>query len=153
MNDVMDVAYFFLSKSSMTPKKLQKLIFYAYAWTLALLNENRNEINFRLFNDKIEAWVHGPVVFSIYEKYKTYGWNEIPKIDNFDQSKFSSDVLDILNQVWDVYGDLNGNQLESISHNEYPWINARKNLSPYETSDVIISDEDIFVYYNEQANK
>ena len=56
------VADFFLSKEAMSPKKLQKLVYFAYAWTVALLNESADDLHFRLFDAQIEAWIHGPVV-------------------------------------------------------------------------------------------
>lgn len=153
MNSVMDVVNFFLVRSSMSPKKLQKLLFYAYAWTLALLNDTVDDLRNKLFDERIEAWVHGPVIPAIYGMYKGYGWNDIPKIDSFDESVFSTEVLNILQQVWDVYGGLTGNELEAISHKEEPWIKARNGIPAYESSDALISDRVIFSYFNEQANR
>lgn len=43
---VFDVADWFLGKDSMSPKKLQKLVYYAYAWVLTLMNENEDDLNF-----------------------------------------------------------------------------------------------------------
>ena len=71
MFSVFSVADFFLARASMSPKKLQKLVYYAYAWTLALLNETIDDLHFRLFHNKIEAWVHGPVVPDLYQQYKS----------------------------------------------------------------------------------
>ena len=151
MYEVSQVVNFFLARSSMTPKKLQKLLYYAYAWTLALLNDSIDEINFRLFKEPIQAWVHGPVVPSVYNKYKSYGWSEIPRLESYNDDEFSSDVLDVLKQVWDVYGELSGNELEEISHKERPWKEARKNIPAYASCIEQISDRVIFEYFNEQA--
>lgn len=153
MFDVQIIINFFLAKSSLSPKKLQKLLYYAYCWVLALLNERPDNINIRLFNERIEAWVHGPVIPSVYHTYKSYGGANIPRICDFDEAIIPDDILDILNQVWDVYGHYSGNQLEAISHQETPWINARNGLPPYEPCDNLISDECIFLYFNEQASK
>ena len=153
MYDVRVIIKFFLSKSDLSQKKLQKLLYYAYCWVLALLNESYEQINVRLFNERIEAWVHGPVIPSVYQMYKTYGVMNISRIDNFDTSIFPADILDILNQVWEVYGKFSGNQLEVISHKEYPWINARNGLPPYEPCDNLILDKNIFDYFNEQSVK
>ena len=54
----LDVALYFIKKgvdekNPITNKKLQKLVYYSQAWSLVLNNE-------KLFNEKIEAWVHGP---------------------------------------------------------------------------------------------
>ena len=58
MNRIDDVVNFFMSKSAMSPKKLQKLLYYAYGWTLALLNESVDEIHNKWFDDPIESWIH-----------------------------------------------------------------------------------------------
>lgn len=151
MYDVNYIANFFLSKASMTPKKLQKLLYYAYSWVLTILNDDVKNLNKKLFNDRIEAWVHGPVIPSMYGYYKKYGWDEIPKVEKFDKSKLSPDVLNVLEQVWDVYGEYSANQLEIITHNEKPWIEARGDVAAWESTTNKISDETIFNFYTEQA--
>ena len=151
MNRIEDVVNFFLSKSAMSPKKLQKLLYYAYSWTLALLNDSADDIHNRLFDDPIEAWIHGPVVPSVYGYFKEFGWSEIPQNEYFDSSVFSPEVIDILNQVWEVYGGYTGNQLEAFSHREDPWIEARKGLSSEDSSHKRLSDRVIFDYFNRQA--
>lgn len=153
MYDISCVISFFLSKAPMSPKKLQKLLYYAYAWTLALLNESVDDLRFHLFSDRIEAWVHGPVISEVYGKYRDYGWQNIPQTESFDDSIFSEDVRDILNQVWSVYGGFSGNELEAISHKETPWISARHGIPAYEPSNNPILDKDMFIFYNEQANR
>ena len=105
-----------------------------------------------MFESDVEAWVHGPVVPELYRKYKDFGWQEIPQVKDFDESIFASEILDILQQVWDVYGGFTGNQLEAISHKEMPWIEARKGIPVCMASSEIISDKNMFIYYNEQAN-
>ena len=152
MYTVDNIADFFLSKESISPKKLQKLVYYSYAWSIALLNDSPENIQFKLFESDVEAWVHGPVVPELYRKYKDFGWQEIPQVKDFDESIFASEILDILQQVWDVYGGFTGNQLEAISHKEMPWIEARKGVPVCMASSEIISDKNMFIYYNEQAN-
>ena len=38
------IADFFLTKESLTPKKVQKLVYYAYAWFIALNNQDAENI-------------------------------------------------------------------------------------------------------------
>lgn len=157
---VEQVAAWFLSKDAMSPKKLQKLVYYAYAWFLTLNNDLEAESVFPnvLFDragnngeNDIKAWIHGPVIPHLWRKYKEHGFWEIEKgTENLD-GEFDAETLDILNQVWDVYGGYNANELESLTHQEAPWINARKGLSPVEPGTRSISDEDIFTYYIGQA--
>lgn len=153
MFDVKEVIDFFLSKASMSHKKLQKLLYYAYCWVLALMNESADNINLRLFNERIEAWIHGPVIPKVYSEYKHYGAENINQIEKFNEKVFPEDVLDILNQVWDVYGKFTGNELEAISHRETPYIVARNGIPAYAASNNRISDDIIFKYFNEQSEK
>lgn len=145
---IFDVANWFIAKGDISPKKLQKLVFYAYAWYLTLMNENINDLNNRLFDEQAEAWIHGPVFPSLYRKYKEYGSESIDS--NVDGVDFNSDTEDLLNQIWDIYGRYNGNELESISHQEDPWINARQGCYMYQASNNVIDDTDIFVYYSQR---
>ena len=144
---VFDVADWFLSKDSMSPKKLQKLVYYAYVWVLTLMNENEDDLDIKLFNSRIEAWIHGPLLPELYHKYK--GKSVIPQ--KSDSPDFDEDIEDILEQVWEVYGIYTGNQLESITHNESPWIEARGNCPPAEACTNEITDKSIYRCYIERV--
>jgi uncharacterized phage-associated protein len=50
----------------MSNLKLQKLMYYAQGFSLVLFNKP-------LFPERIEAWIHGPVIPAVYHKYKGYG--------------------------------------------------------------------------------
>lgn len=141
-----DVVQWFLSKGSMSPKKLQKLLYYAYSWTLTLTNESIDDLRNKLFEENFEAWVHGPVIPEVYQRFKHYGYADIV-LDEVHNVKFDEDIENILNQVWDVYGGYSGNELESITHQEKPWLIARNGLPVLEPSRNKISDVDIFSYY------
>lgn len=133
----------------MTNKKLQKLLYYTYAWYLVFFNETADSLNNRLFDDCFEAWVHGPVIPSLYRIFKDYHSSVIPP--DFYQgsvhSDFDPETLDLFNQIKDIYGKYNGNELESISHQEEPWRKARTGCSFYDICNNVISDVDIFNYY------
>ena len=135
-----DVAQWFLSQESMTPKKLQKLCYYFQAWSNALFD-------MPLISDtKFQAWVHGPVSPQLYSVYRGYGWNYIPDRENNDEI-FEDAALELLYAVWNTYGDKSANELEALTHQETPWINARRGYGAYENSNVEISDQDMAEYY------
>lgn len=116
---IFEIADWFLAKESMTPKKLQKLTYYAEAWSHALLNRPIVK------DTEFEAWAHGPVSSELYNEYREYGWNDIPKIDkkvDIDDEK----ARDVLESVWLTYGDMSANALEAQTHQEEPWLNARR---------------------------
>ncbi len=141
MENIHDIANWFLSHDSMTHKKLQKLCYYAQAWYCALYDGTP------LFSDEIQAWVHGPVIASLYPVYADYKWTAIPKQD-FDSSVFDEKVNAVLEAVYNTYGDLSGDQLESLTHSEDPWIHARGNLKPWQTSTAPISCASMREYYS-----
>ena len=125
-----------------TPKKLQKLSYYAEAWCNALLNEKLIE------DTHFEAWVHGPDSPDLYQQYKKYGWNEIDKPEINVEYSFSDNEKEILDSVLETYGHLSGNELEALTHEERPWLNQRKGLGETETSNNIIKFEDMQNYYS-----
>ncbi|BDR56995.1 Panacea domain-containing protein [Xylocopilactobacillus apis] len=156
--DVFNIADWFIANdSSMTPKKLQKMVYYAYAWTLTLMNDSVDNLKNKLFDAPIEAWVHGPVVKDLYQRYSNYGYNvidsnDLSHQDSLDKIKQNPDIEDILQQVNDVYGGYNANELESITHQQFPWQHAREGLSPLEATSNIITDEDMYRYYVSQES-
>lgn len=143
MNDqytIFDIADWFLSKESMTHKKLQKLCFYAKAWHLVLFNKTN------ITSEEFQAWVHGPVSPTLYQKYKVFGWTPIDKIDS---SSITNPIIDdFLQKIWDTYGELDGHQLESLTHKESPWISARAGLNTWDSSTRVISEDSMHNYYS-----
>jgi len=149
---VSDVGKYFIWKSAsenrpITNKKLQKLAYYAQAWYLVSQKGNK-----KLFPDKIEAWVHGPVVPSLYFQYKQFGFNPIDPMlgkNNVVKENFKK----LLDEVWNVYGHLDGNSLETLAHNEIPWIEARQNLEKDELGNTEISDLAMYSYFSSIKNQ
>ena len=139
MNTIFDVAEWFLSIEEMTHKKLQKLCYYAQAWSCAICPEP-------ITNATFEAWVHGPVCLELYNKYMDYGFSNIPKNPNSPTS-FSPEEEEFLMDVWNTYGDMTANSLEVLTHTETPWQKPRLGLAPNENSDRPIDPEDMAVYY------
>ncbi len=143
----LDVANYFINLSAkynreISNKKVQKLIYYAQAWTLALTGK-------ALFSEKIEAWIHGPAIPDIYKKFKKYGFCPIKgeKI-NLDPSVFSS--TEILDEVWRVYGKYDADYLELLTHQEDPWVNARNQLEFTDSSNIVISEHSMQAFYSQK---
>lgn len=125
------------------------MVYYAYGWTLALLNESAENIQYRLFESGIEAWVHGPAIPDLYHYFREYGVQDISVSEEGQNGDFLCDEVDILQQVWDIYGKFSGNQLEVISRKESPWTDARNGIAAYEPSSNQISDIEIFKYFSQ----
>lgn len=144
MAKIYDVAAFFIRESDkaglpITHLKLQKLCYYAQAWHLTLNKKN-------LFEDHFEAWVHGPVSPNLFSKYRGFGWNPIVK--DVSDLKLKPQEEKFLNEIWRVYGHLDGKYLESLTHNEEPWIEARKGLAYNAPSNQVISEDTMKKYYS-----
>ena len=137
--NIQHVAEWFLSKSPMTHKKLQKLCYYAVAWGWALMDH-------AIVDDSdFQAWIHGPVSKVLYDKYKHFKWNLIPLID--ESPKFAEDIQELLESVWVTYGAKDGNELEALSHAEKPWRQARAGALDDEPGYNTISSESMRDYY------
>ena len=137
------VANFFLDlgksqNSPITPMKLQKLLYYAQGWCLAIADES-------LIDEQIEAWKWGPVIRSIYHEFKEFGNSPISRPANatrvttegghlrfacstptIESNKTDPDNLGftkaLLNKVWEIYGKYTPTQLSNMTHAKgEPW--------------------------------
>lgn len=138
---------------TVSPKKLQKLLYYVEAWNLVHLNDPL------LFED-FQAWVHGPVLPSLYHELKEHKFNDLRVVaDEFDtpndlivsiikKNKITSDQLDLIHTVLDKYGSLNSLQLELLTHSEKPWVEAREGIPPHEPCKNIIHKAKMKEYYS-----
>lgn len=111
---------------SLDPLKLIKLVYIAYGWVLALTST-------RLFEERIEAWKHGPVIPSIYHEFKHHRYSAIEeKAGDFDMESGAyvtpeipaSDATTrmILEKVWAAYGGFTGWALRNKTHEPgTPW--------------------------------
>ena len=140
--NILKVAEWFLHKKSFTHKQLQKLCYYAQAWHCALLGRP-------LFAEEFQAWIHGPVCPKLYPHYADYRWNKIPRLAG-TSPKFSAETTDILRAVYNTYAKFDGAQLETLTHSELPWQQARGGIAPFEPSENIISTDLMGKFYGEK---
>ena len=128
------VANYFLSSAygeniPITPLKLMKLVYFAYAWYLYFTDE-------KLYDEDIQAWKHGPVIPSLYHEFKHYGLygdirgklatyidlaNEdapVPEKPSFEPNELVGDFNKSICGVWYLYKHNTGDELEEISHQE-----------------------------------
>lgn len=104
-----------------TNLKLEKLLYYAQGYYLAKKNAP-------LFDDKIIAWDHGPVVNDVYQKYKKFGSSKIEIEDNkIYEAKIDKDTEQILIKVYEKYAQYSAWKLSDMTHQEEPWKLTKKN--------------------------
>lgn len=98
-----------------TNLKLQKLLYYAQGFHLALFEKP-------LFTEKIEAWQYGPVVPNVYQIYnKKYESNPIAQPYDFKIDQYSQETQELLDEVYEVYGQYTAPILKRFTHQEPPW--------------------------------
>ncbi|MEA4863719.1 MAG: DUF4065 domain-containing protein [Victivallaceae bacterium] len=121
MSTCIDVANYFLRcpeysdpSDAISNMKLQKLLYFAQGHALAILGHP-------LFDEDFEAWPHGPVIPSIYQRYKQYKGDAIVPPQSVDLKSFKPDEKALLEQVWLTYGGYSAWGLSNLSHVSMPW--------------------------------
>ena len=67
---------------------------------------------------------HGPVVPTLWQRYQQYEDGPIPKVE-VDFSKYSTATREILDEVYQVYGQFSAWKLKNMTGEESPWLSAR----------------------------
>ena len=128
------IANYFLTvaaehNEALTPMKIQKLVYFANGWHLAVKGE-------RLIHEQVEAWPYGPVIPSLYRAFRNYGNQavtrpavrrgpdfqilRVPSLDDIpEKATFTRAFLD---RIWDIYGHYTAVQLSNETHRAgTPW--------------------------------
>jgi uncharacterized phage-associated protein len=137
-----DVANYFIEVANKTNgdisnSKLQKLVYYSQVWHLAIHDT-------ALFQEDFEAWIHGPVVPALFQKYKHFGWEAVQ--ENV-RSILPIEAVRFLDEVAAEYFGCDNYELERMTRSESPWNLARENLAPDSPSTNIIKKEWMKEYY------
>lgn len=111
------VANYFVQKGldegkPLSPMKVQKLVYIAHGWFLAI-NEQP------LIEDKIGAWPFGPVIGSIYKEFAEFARSKITRLA--ESSHYDANGLDIatkqfLDRIWKKYGAFSATKLSAMTH-------------------------------------
>ena len=125
-----DVAKYILCKIKCTHLKLEKLVYLCFAEYLCKYNKE-------LFKDKIYAYRYGPVIKSVYDKYKGSHYNEIEKDEKDIDAKgiyempsrsrilFAEDGINkikIIDEIIEKYENYSAGDLVDLTHKaETPW--------------------------------
>lgn len=141
MANVRDAAQYILEKQGeMTTIKLQKLVYYAQAWSLVWRETP-------LFDARIEAWANGPVapdLFKLHEGIFRIG----PEAAIGDSSRLDEDCKDVIDNVLKGYGEKSGHWLVELARLEEPWKLARGQVPAGHKCDAEISCASMAEYYS-----
>lgn len=134
----------------MSHLKLQKLVFYCDAYSLAYFGRE-------LITDNFEAWVHGPVCRRLYDslKDKSKLYSDIAysddgtDVDNVFMT-LVSDQQSLIKSILDQLSSWSSLELETATHQETPWLKARVGYGEADKCNVIISKQDMKEYYSRE---
>ena len=138
--------------------KLQKLIYFAHGWFLALTEKP-------FIDEHPEAWNYGPVIPRVYHEFKSFGRSSITRrattLHGIDLRKAEisepklpddPDVEKFLERIWEVYGGMSGVQLSNMTHiGDSAWDKAHKGAAGRKNVD--ISDEFIKAEFDEKKTR
>lgn len=149
INNICDYVIFRITgegNGSLSHLKLQKLLYYIQSWHLAFEKDP-------LFKGKFQAWIHGPVNREIYNRFKDtkYMYSSINLKDIQQQdlsfSTIEQNKKDHIDSVLEVYAPFSDVQLENMTHNEKPWIEAREGYEPFQRCEEEIDEKTMHHYY------
>jgi len=105
-----------VDQEPMTHMRLQKLLYYVQGWSLARRGQ-------RAFDDRLEAWEHGPVVPVLYRQLKDNGKKPID-LSQLEKGEVDSDLKAFIASVWLDYRSHSAIRLRGMTHEESPWKDA-----------------------------
>lgn len=141
MANVFDTAKYILKEygKPMSTMKLQKICYYAQAWSLVW-------DDVPLFEENFQAWANGPVCPELFKK--TQGiFSVTPEHETGGEGDLSDNQKDTISKVLDYYGRYSAQQLSRLTHMEDPWNLARVGVPDGVGCDAIISKESMAIYY------
>lgn len=138
------IAYVFEKLEEVTPLMLQKLLYFIQGVYSALYGKP-------IFEEDCRAWVHGPVYPEVYELFRDFKYNPIDDA-RFALLEGTADALTeeekkVIDLVVNTFGMYGGKVLERITHNEDPWMEARKGYSDTIPSSELLPKDRIMRYY------
>lgn len=117
MAALLDVAKYILERQGpVTTLKLQKLVYYAQAWSVA-----RGQ---PLFDEQVKAWVQGPVVPALWHHFKKRRQATAADISSGGGGLTDAE-RETVDRVLGYYGGLPPSYLSKLTHHERPWQEAR----------------------------
>lgn len=139
MNTVHDIAALIIAEQGeLSAMKLQKLVYYSQAWSLAKLDRP-------LFDEDIEAWANGPVVPELFNghrgRFMVSTWLE------GDAALVPPASRKLIREVLGAYASLTARELSDRTHREGPWLSARGSIATGAWSNAVITQASLRSFY------
>jgi len=113
---------------SISPLKLQKLLYYLHGWHLAITGSV-------LLREQFQVWDHDPINSVIYHEFKHFGGASITDFAVRDGNVYvvgdDKEFHSVFDNVWCKYSHFTASDLSSMTHrNGSPWDECRRKLEP-----------------------
>ena len=141
MANVFDTAKYILETLGETSTmKLQKLCYYAQAWSLVWHDKP-------LFKEDFQAWATGPVCPELFEKTR-YKFSVKADDETEGKGDLTDEQKDIIDGVVVYYGGHDAQWLSQLTRMEDPWNIARSTVPSCEIGTPVITKENMKIYYS-----
>ena len=122
-SEAIEIADIFVRKGieddkSVSPAKLNALVYFAYGWTAAIVGEE-------LFREKFETGNLGPTVPSVYEEFKEWENFDVLEPSGKTRANPRKEIADVIDEVWRSMKDMSAARLCNMTHAKgTPWKEA-----------------------------
>lgn len=101
---------------ALTPMQILKLVYIAHGWMLGLYGRP-------LIKEEVQAWQYGPVIPGLYNKMRHFRSSPVVgPLPTRTSEVLSNEEEDIVEQVYDIYGEMSGPALSRLTHAKgTPW--------------------------------
>jgi uncharacterized phage-associated protein len=143
-----DLASYLLHKTnraageSINLMKLNALLYFCEAWSLGAYDRE-------LITEEIQAWDHGPVVYSVWEKLTNKGWNDLDA-DALQPEltiQLNDETISLIDDVMRAYAGLSTVELETRIKRDAPWKEARRGLPAWDLTKRPMSKKTMTDFY------
>lgn len=134
-DDVRDlIKYLFQHYGALSPLKLQKGLYFLFAYYGAMYGKNREneksaEIGYTfpkyLFQADFEAWNYGPVIRDVYFENKRGSYNRF--VDDEEKIDIPSEIEAFINELFVQIKNTSDFSLVDRSHEDVTWEKAHQN--------------------------
>jgi uncharacterized phage-associated protein len=129
----------------LTNLRLQKLLYYAQAWSLVLRETE-------LFSDELEARRCGPVVPAVHHALPDgQGGNPVHSDAFATAPDLQGDEAEFIKCIWEAYHPYSALQLAKMTHDETPWRKAWGDRPRDGTGNDPISVTDLEDFFSKQT--
>ena len=103
-----------------TPMHVLKIVYACHGWMLAVNDE-------ALITEPVEAWTYGPVVPTVYHRYKKYGAQSILEDADDRSGELGESAKALIGVIEEAYRPYTAVQLSALTHQPgTPWDVTRR---------------------------